>query len=167
MEDRTGSVRALRRNLSDSRTGERLFFSASLSLQTPSPSLVSLSPFLASPQQHSLLGKASHCPFSYSLLNLLFLQAKYPWKHIREYCPETLPQLYVGTFPPKINWEGSQINSRYVTERTTQHLLAELVPDEGISLLARLLASLLPAPTLLRGSLGGLWLSSPIPKYPP
>lgn len=41
-----------------------------------------------------------------------------------------------------------------------------MIPDEGISLLARLLASHLPAPALLRGSLWGLWLSSPIPKYP-
>lgn len=127
MEDGTGSVWALLRNLFDSRT-----FSASISLQALSPSLVSSSPFPASPQQHSLRGKASHCPFSWSLLNLLFLLAKYPWKHIGEYCPETLPQLYVGIFPPKINWEGSQINSRYITEHNTQDHLAELIPTASL-----------------------------------
>lgn len=78
---------------------------------------------------------------------------------------QTLHQVYVGTFPPKINWEGSQINSRYITEHNTQHQLAEMIPDEGISFLARLLASHLPAPTLLRGSPWGLQLSSPIFKY--
>lgn len=66
---------------------------------------------------------------------------------------QTLPQVYVGTFPPKINGEGSQINSRYITKHGTQHHLAETIPGEGISLLARLLASLLPAPMLLRGCL--------------
>lgn len=40
-------------------------------------------------------------------------------------------------------------------------------PQEGIFPLTGLLASLLPAPTLLRGSLWGFQLFSPILKYPP
>lgn len=71
---------------------------------------------------------------------------------------------------PTINCEGSQINSRSITEHNIQQHLAEMLrclPQEGTSPLARLLASLLPAPTLLRGSLRGFQLSSPILKYPP
>lgn len=136
-------------------------------------SFLSLFIHTAFPQQHSLLRQEFHSQGK-SLSPLMFsfkdsvstkkISLEMYWRILWK-APD--PDSFVlAIFPLKLNGRV-QINSRCITEHNTQQHLAGMIPQEGISPLARLLASLLPAPTQLRGSLYGFQLSSSILKYPP